>query len=259
MKKLFTFIALTVLSASAYAQCTVNSSVFTGPTDYGFVPDTVQNLPFATVGVAYTTDIQFHVQPDTTITSPVPATLPFLNVTIDSIVGVPANFTHNTNPVNGIFPGGSYGCAGLTGLAQPGQENGGPLGNGVYPIIIYATANVDVFGTPTPFPTTFTGYKLVIQGANSVPAMSNVNFTVGQNAPNPADKSTEFVINNPNTGNVQFTLYNILGENVRQVSIYTMKGETRYSLNTAELPAGVYIYTFRSGNSVITRRMSVSH
>lgn len=259
MKKLFTLVALSVLSVGAYAQCTVNSSVFAGPTDYGFVPDTVQNLPWATVGVPYVTDIQFHVQPDTTITSPIPATLPFISVTIDSIVGIPANFTHNTNPSSGVFPGGSYGCAGLTGTAQPGQENGGPQGNGVYPIIIYATATVDFFSVPTDFPTTFTGYELVIQAANNVPAMANVNFAVSQNAPNPADRNTEFVINNPNTGNVQFTLYNILGESVRQVNIYAMKGETRYSLNTADLPAGVYLYTFRSGNSVITRRMTVSH
>jgi hypothetical protein len=259
MKKLYTILALSILSFGAYAQCTINSSVFTGPTDYGIVPDTIQNLPAATVGVPYVTDIQFHVSSDTTVTSPLPATFPFINVTIDSIVGIPANFTYNMNPSNGVFPGGSYGCAGLTGTAQPGQENGGPQGNGVYPIVIYATANVDVFTVPTPFPTTFTGYNLVIQGANSVPAMSNVNFTVSQNAPNPADKSTEFLINNPNTGNVQFTLYNILGETVRQVNIYALKGETRYTLNTNDLEAGVYLYTFRSGNSVITRRMTVSH
>lgn len=256
MKKLFTLVALSVLSVGAYAQCTVNSSVFAGPNDYGFVPDTVQNLPWATVGVPYVTDIQFHVDPDTVTAL---GTFPFIDVTIDSIVGIPANFTYNMNPSSGVFPGGSYGCAGLTGTAQPGQETGGPQGNGVYPIVIYATANVNVLTVPTAFPTTFTGFKLVIQAANNVPAMSNVNFTVGQNAPNPADKNTEFVINNPNTGNVQFTLYNILGESVRQVNIYAMKGETRYSLNTADLPAGVYLYTFRSGNSVITRRMTVSH
>lgn len=256
MKKLYTLLAFSVLSIGAYAQCTINSSVFTSPTDYGFVPDTVQNLPPATVGVPYVTDIQFHVSPDTTTAL---GTFPFIDVTIDSIVGIPANFTYNMNPSNGVFPGGSYGCAGLTGTAQSGQENGGPQGNGVYPIIIYATANVNVFSVPTAFPTTFTGFKVVIQAANNVPAMANVNFAVSQNAPNPADKNTEFVINNPNTGNVQFTLYNILGENVRQVNIYAMKGETRYTLNTGDLPAGVYLYTFRSGNSVITRRMTVSH
>jgi len=256
MKKLYTLLAFSIVTIGAYAQCTINSSVFTSPTDYGFVPDTVQNLPPATVGVPYVTDIQFHVSPDTTTAL---GTFPFIDVTIDSIVGIPANFTYNMNPSNGVFPGGSYGCAGLTGTAQPGQENGGPQGNGVYPIIIYATANVDVFSVPTAFPTTFTGFKVVIQAANNVPAMANVNFAVSQNAPNPADKNTEFVINNPNTGNVQFTLYNILGENVRQVNIYAMKGETRYTLATGDLPAGVYLYTFRSGNSVITRRMTVSH
>jgi len=259
MKKLY-FVSILALSSFALgAQCVINQAVFSGPTDYRILPDTVQNLPWAVVGVPYTTDLQFHVQPDTSVTTPFPATFDITDMTIDSIVGMPANFAYSTNPVSGTFPGGSYGCAGVTGLAVAGQELGGPQGNGVYPVVIHFTANVDVFGTPTYFPATKTGYKIVIQAANNVPAMANVNFAVNQNAPNPSDKQTDFNFTNPSNGTVQFTLYNILGESVKQTSISAVKGENRFTLNTADLPSGVYLYTFRSGTSVVTRRMTVAH
>lgn len=256
MKKLYFVSVLAIASLTAGAQCTINQSVFSGPNDYRILPDTTVNLPAATVGVGYTTDLQFHVQPDTTTQL---GTFPITEITIDSISGIPANFSYSTNPGTGVFPGGSYGCAGVTGLAVSGQELGGPNADGVYPIVIYYTANVNVFNVPTDFPASKTGYKIRIQAPNNVQSMTGINFAVNQNVPNPSDKQTDFTFTNPNNGSVQFTLYNILGETVKQTSINAVKGENRFTLNTAELPAGVYLYTFRSGASVVTRRMTVSH
>lgn len=256
MKKLYFASILTIASLTASAQCTINQSVFSGPTDYRILPDTITNLPVATVGIGYTTDLQFHVQPDTTTQL---GTFPITQIVIDSISGIPANFSYGTNPSSGIFPGGSYGCAGVTGAPVAGQELGGPNSDGIYPIIIYYTATVLVFNVPQEFPATKTGYRIQIQAANSVPSTAAVNFDVNQNIPNPSDKQTDFTFTNPSNGNVQFTLYNILGETVKQQSITAVKGENRFTLHTADLPAGVYLYTFRSGNSIVTRRMTVSH
>jgi hypothetical protein len=256
MKKLYFVSILALASFSAGAQCVINQSVFSGPTDYRILPDTVTGIPSAYVGTPYSTDLQFHVAPDTV--TPL-GTFPIDQIQIDSIVGIPAGFTYSTNPVNGTFPGGSYGCANFTGQATAGQEGGGPNSDGVYPVIIYFTATVSVFSTPTQFPATKTGYKLHIMAANTVPSLSNVNFTVSQNAPNPSDKSADFLFTNPTNGNVQFTLYNILGETVKQNTISATKGDNHYILNTADLSAGVYLYTFRSGNATVTRRMTVSH
>ena len=257
MSKKFYFAAILALSSfTAGAQCVINQSVFSGPNDYRILPDTVTGIPVATVAIAYNTDLQFHVAPDTT--TPL-GTFPIDHVQIDSIIGMPAGFSWSTNPGTGTFPGGSYGCAGVTGLATAGQELGGPNSDGVYPIIIYFTATVDVFSTPTDFPATKTGYKLRIQAANNVPSTANINFSVNQNAPNPSDKQADFLFTNPSNGTVQFTLYNILGETVKQNTISATKGDNHFILNTADLSAGVYLYTFRSGNATVTRRMTVSH
>lgn len=256
MKKLYFLALISFASLTAGAQCVINQSVFSGPNDYRILPDTVTNIPWATVGVPYSTDLQFHVDPDTV--TPL-GTFPITQVKIDSIIGIPAGFTYSTNPTNGIFPGGSYGCANFTGLATAGQELGGPNSNGAYPIVIHFTATVMVFSAPQEFPATKTGYILNIQAANNVPSMTGVNFAVSQSAPNPADSRADFVYSNPTNGNVQFTLYNILGENVKSTTLSATKGENRFSLNTSDLPAGVYLYTFRSGTSTVTRRMTVSH
>jgi hypothetical protein len=256
MKKIYLLGILTLSSVAAFAQCTINQSVFNGPNDYSIHPDTTTNLPMATVSVAYSTDLQFHVQPDTTTGL---GTFPFIDVTIDNISGIPAGFSYSTNPSNGVFPGGSYGCAAVSGMATAGQELGGPNSDGVYPIEVYVTAHVSVFSVPTSFPDTIRGYKIRIQAANSVPSVSNVNFTVSQSIPNPSDKQADFIFSNPTTDNVHFSLYNILGENVKSTTINAVKGENHYQLNTSELPAGVYLYTFRSGTTTVTRRMTVSH
>lgn len=256
MKKLYFAAFFAFASFTAGAQCVINQSVFSGPNDYRILPDTVTGIPVVTVGVPYSTDLQFHVAPDTT--TPL-GTFPISQVQIDSITGVPAGFTYSFNPTNGTFPGGSYGCAGFSGLATAGQELGGPNSDGVYPIIIYFTATVDVFSTPTDFPATKTGYKVRIQAANSVTATSSINFAVSQNAPNPSDKQADFNFTNPTNGSVQFTLYNILGETVKQNTISATKGDNHFVLNTSDLSAGVYLYTFRSGNATVTRRMTVSH
>lgn len=256
MKKLYFVAFLALTSFTAGAQCVINQSVFSGPNDYRILPDTVTGIPIAYVSTPYVTDLQFHVAPDTI--TPL-GTFPITQVQIDSIVGIPAGFSYSTNPSNGTFPGGSYGCANFTGQATAGQELGGPNSDGVYPIVIHFTATVLVFSVPQEFPATKTGYVLRIQAANTVPTTANINFTVSQSAPNPSDKQADFSFTNPTNGAVQFTLYNILGETVKANTISAIKGDNHFTLSTAELPAGVYLYTFRSGTSTVTRRMTVTH
>lgn len=256
MKKIYSLLAVLALGTAASAQCVVNQSVFSGPNDYNIHPDTVTNIPDAWVGTAYVTDLQFHVQPDT-VTSL--GTFQIVDIHIDSISGVPANFSYLPNPSSGTFPGGSYGCVGVTGMAQSGQETGGPNSDGIYPIVVYYTATVDVFSVMTPFPATKSGYKLHIYDPASVQSLEAANFAVAQNTPNPANLTTDFKISAPNSGAVQVTVYNVLGSQVKRETIAASKGTNHYTIETAGWAEGVYMCTFRMGNAVITRRITVSH
>lgn len=257
MKKFYIVVSIALLSLGANAQCVINQSVFAGPNDYGIVPDTIQNLPIAYVGTPYVTDLQIHVLQDTTTNL---GTFPFQDFTIDSVVGLPAGFSYLPNPSNGVIPGGGYGCVGLTGNPTQGQETGGPANNGIYPITVYFTAVVLVFNVPTEFPSTWTGYRVHIQNPTSVASnVSSYAFSVVQNAPNPSDTRTEFKFTTPQGGDVEFVLYNMVGAVVKKTNLNTERGMNKYSLDTSVLPAGVYMYSFRSGDQIITRRMTVTH
>ncbi|CAN5139690.1 hypothetical protein BH09BAC5_BH09BAC5_09040 [soil metagenome] len=268
MKKIYFLFATVVLSTAAYSQCTPNPALFgaANNTNYSIIPDTITNLPFAYVGTPYVTDLQFHIQPDTTVTSPVPATFPITQVHIDSVTGIPANFSYLPNPTNGTFttptatpPGSGYGCVGVSGQAVAGQELGGPNNDGVYPLIVYYTGTVVIFNVPTPMPATKTGYKLIIMPANSVPNFENINFAVNASTPNPSDLKTDFRFTSPNSGNMQITMYNVLGSVVKNETVSTVKGTNHYVLETANMSAGVYLCSFRIGDAVVTRRITVSH
>jgi hypothetical protein len=256
MKKFYSLLAVLAIGTAASAQCTINQSVFTSATDYSIHPDTVTNIPAAWIGTGYTTDLQFHVQPDTVTSF---GTFQITQITIDSITGVPANFSYLPNPSSGIFPGGSYGCVGVTGLAQAGQENGGPNNDGVYPIVVYYTATVDVFSALTPFPASKSGYKLHIYNPNSVQAIETPNFAVAQNNPNPSNLSTAFNISAPNSGMVQVKVYNLLGSEMKSENIAAAKGTNAWTLETAGWAEGVYLCSFRMGNAVVIRRITVAH
>jgi Secretion system C-terminal sorting domain len=252
MKKLYSLFAGICIVTAAYSQCIINTSL----TVPGIYPDTITNLPLAYAASNYATDIQTRVAVDT-ITSL--GTFPFQDVVIDSVVGLPVWVSYLPNPSSGVFPGGSNGCIYIQGTPPVGAENGGPLSDGVYPITVYTTATVLIFNAPVEYPFVKTGYKIHVLPANSVPTVESFKFGVAQAGANPADLNSEFRITAANTGTCQFTMYNILGEMVRQENVPTLKGTNNYKVETGTLTDGVYLCTFRMGNAVITRRITVSH
>ena len=265
MKKLYSLVAALFIGYTAFAQCTPNPSLFgaANNTNYSIIPDTATNLPVAYVGLGYNTDLQFHIQPDT-ITSL--GTFPITQVHIDSVTGIPANFSYIPNPANGTFttptnspPGTGYGCVAVTGLAAAGQELGGPNSNGIYPLTVYYTGTVVIFSVATPMPATKTGYNLVILASNGISTFEANHFMVAQNSPNPSNDKTNFSITAPTAGNVHFTLYNLLGSVVREENISATKGKNDFALETSSLSDGVYMCSFRQGDAIITRRITVSH
>lgn len=268
MKKIYALFVATVIGAGLSGQCVINSLAFGPPgnTNYSIIPDTIVNLPLAYVNTAYVADLQFHIKPDTTVTSPVPGTYNITQIHIDSVIGLPANFAYLPNPASGTFltttaapPGTGYGCVGVSGMATAGQENGGPSSNGIYPIIVYYTATVDFFSVPTPIASTQDGYKLHILPASGFNNYELSVFSVTFGMPNPADSKTDFRFNALNNGTMQFTLYDALGSMVKQESVVAIKGINQFALETSSLAAGVYMCTFNMGNEVVTRRITVSH
>ncbi len=157
MKKLILSIAaLVAFTFSGYSQCTPDPQFTIG----GIYPDSATGLPAAYVGYAYDEVITVVVPLDTIVDIPIfgPTAVPFVDITLDNVTGLPPNFEYNCSPSNCVFPGNSSGCINLYSTANPTSAD-----IGIYPLVVYVTATVDVLGVATPQPQTIDYYFIEIK------------------------------------------------------------------------------------------------
>ena len=112
MKKLIlSFAAIAAFIFSGYSQCTPDPQFTVG----GIYPDSATGLATAYVGVAYDEVITNVVPEDTIIQVPGlgSTTVPFVDITLDAVYGLPPNFSYSCSPTNCIFPGNSSGCVNI--------------------------------------------------------------------------------------------------------------------------------------------------
>ncbi len=255
MKKLLLLftVALTFVYSNSFAQ----SCTPTLPPDgihSHIVPDTIVNLPHATVGQPYSTDMQFRVGTDTAVTTPISCNLNITDFTLTSITGMPAGFTYTTNPSNGVFPGGSSGCLHAVGTAPT------PDMVGTYPLLVNVTAHLTCNGFPITQQPVFSGYKIVIDADGTVGISTNAaeKFEVGQNIPNPSSDVTRISFTSPLAEKMDLNIYNSLGQVVFKKSIDAERGSNEEFISTASFADGIYIYTLRNSSNILTKRMVVT-
>jgi hypothetical protein len=263
------------LSALSFGQCVPNTTI----TTVGYYPDSATGLPPAYVGVLYNTVVQIKCPTDTVVS-------PFGNIHINYIkldsvlldsvnpatgkhLPLPAGFTYTTSPTNGQFTNpaspskvGANGCILLAGTAVTGQLAGmNGKNNGKYPLIVFYHSNVTV---PVVGVTNQNGtnryYHITVLPASAAGIIENENesFTVLPNSPNPADSYTDIRYWTPNTENVEFHVYNVLGSMITSKMIHSDKGSNKYTFDTSSLTPGIYLYSLKSGDKTVSRRMIVS-
>ncbi len=77
-----------------------------------------------------------------------------------------------------------------------------------------------------------------------------------QNYPNPFNPTTIIRYDLPQSGNVELTIYNILGEKVTSlVNGYQRAGEKRVRWQANFFPSGIYFYRLRVGGQTITKKL----
>lgn len=97
------------------------------------------------------------------------------------------------------------------------------------------------------------------QNGQSGPAQSVQAFGLGQNYPNPFNPLTTISYNVLEPGQVNLTVYDILGREVA-VLVNEIKGEGRYTVtfDASRLPSGVYFYRLKAGLRTDVRKMIVT-
>lgn len=147
---------LCTIAIVSFAEVVLSQCVISPITTPGIYPDTTTNLPPATVGTPYGTDIQVVVFEDTVVSG---TTVVVTDITVNSVAGLPSGFSYNCNPVSCVFPGGGNGCVWLSGNPTAGQV-------GTYNLTVNVTLHGVVGGfIPVSQSSTVQGYRIVINPA----------------------------------------------------------------------------------------------
>ena len=235
-----TFLLVVIVLAGTLmlnAQCTPNVACATM-----VCPDTITNLPHATVSVAYSTTMTVVVPPDTVVP-------PFGTVVIDSlnfnsVTGLPAGYTVSPNDLGWL--GGTSGCILISGTTATA---------GTYPLTINTT--IHAMSGLVSMPLAFTGYKIIVDPVVGISDGNLQIFSLEQNSPNPFSNNTLIVFNSPKNENYNFKVCNLLGDVVFEQSVNAVTGENTIDFSAGSLSSGIYMYKLSNEEHSITKRMLV--
>ncbi len=83
-------------------------------------------------------------------------------------------------------------------------------------------------------------------------------FALEQNYPNPFNPVTTINFQVPQSGHVTLTVYNLLGQKVATLTDkYLAPGSYKVRFDGSRLTSGVYVYVLRSGNVVLSKKMTL--
>lgn len=250
MTKALLFLFFLSSGISAFAQCEPQTDF--GDEPFGVSPDTIVNFAPAPLNVLYIQQIDVKVPENGAFLGAIGAALTVDSAGIQSISGLPTGLTYEcTNPLTSpcTFPGGSQGCAVVSGI---------PTVEGVYELnVVLLVYGQSPFGAINlPFPVE--GYRIVVGDPLSTDVAQSFSFALKPNVPNPADQLTELHVSAPTTARADIKVYDLLGKLVKQEQVLLRSGANALPLNTSMLPTGVYVYRVDAFGESLSSRLLVS-
>ena len=260
MKKVLLLIVF-AYSTFAYSQtCAVDAAAlnaYISPAAWGIMPDTIDNLPPAKIGVQYDTFMSFKLplyadELDSTLPHIQLATLQLKNIT-----GLPAGFTFissasasdsiHCNTSDCKWAGGATGCMRIIGT--PGVV-------GTFPVVITLEGKTIGGALAQTGTGDINGYKLEINPLG-VSIEKAPTLSVQQNSPNPFSSFTKINYNVTATSEVKFKVMSVLGEVVFKNTYRSKQGKNTILFDGSLLSKGVYFYTVQTNGVVMTKRMVI--
>ena len=253
MKKILLAFTLILGYANAYSQCTPDPQY----TNAGIYPDSSVGMPAALVGQAYNEVITIITPVDTNVIfSGLPIDVDIIDITLDSVNGLPANFTYDCLAPNCAFAGGSTSCAVLSSTINPTVAD-----IGLYPIDMYITAQIDagVFGIVFE-PLVIDYYYIEVSNVTSVVNQFNVlTFQMKDIYPNPVNNQSKIQFITGEQKDIVFFIYNYLGEKMDEQIIAATRGVNNIFINANNYPNGMYLYSINNGKKMISKRMVIAN
>jgi spore germination protein YaaH len=85
----------------------------------------------------------------------------------------------------------------------------------------------------------------------------NFNFSLSTPFPNPFNSTTKFIANIPSDGFIKIQIFNILGERVRYVTKFLVRGENEIELDFENLNSGIYLVKMEYENNFKTIKLNL--
>lgn len=243
MKKLTNLFFLLVLIFHAThlaAQCTPDPYI----TRPGIYPDSAAGFPPAVATYPYNLTITVVVPADTLI-PPLPL-LPIDSIGVTSVEGLPEGFQFLPSRPSGFWPGGTKGCALITGTPSKNQV-------GTYPLTFHVVGYIS--NLPFPYDVTFYSINILDSSNYGIENTKLINhFTVYQTLPG-APFNISF--NSSATGKFEIQLLNVNGIPIYSEMLEVRTGENNFIFNPGKLAQGVYLILLRDtkGQQAIVRRI----
>lgn len=268
MKNLFfTIFTLSALCISAQNNPCV-PDVSLQNEEYNLWPDTIENLPVATVGEYYETHIQIKT-PNTVgevVGSPYEISLGLLSVdvadyNIDSIklegvLNLPQGMDLYLSSPTSVFAGNTVGCVTIFGTPQASDIGVNDL---IFTIDGWISTVIGPFAlSQTDESADIVGYNLVVGYPASVGDLALSGFGVSQNYPNPFSKNTNIDVRLDENSLVEFTLVDVLGK-VKYNEIFDFsQGTNTIEFSSEDLTPGLYFYSVSNRQEIFTKRLMIA-
>ncbi len=218
----------------------------------GIEPDT---LSIVYAGVPYEQVIYFRLPADTIVLfNGFPLLVCIDSLTIDSVQGLPENFSFACNIPWCAVHGGSNGCAAISGTASINQV-------GIYPIKVFVSVYTnDCYTFPLPTQVdTVDFYFLDIQNPSSVGnEIDKHNITVKNLFPNPASDFISFILQSRSNELSSITIKDFLGHTFLQDQMQLSAIPVTKRIDVSAMPPGVYYAEIKNQRTSIMKSFVVA-
>ena len=246
MKRIIVLCFLSIFFATKiFAQCTPDTSLHSP----GLYPDSATGLTTAIQNMPYNQVIQLVVPSDTIVYfGGFPFNAHIDSVSLSSLTGMPSGFSISCNPSTCTYPGGTTGCALISGTTSD---------TGNFQLTAIVTYYATVLAQQIVQIDTVQYYKIRVNTTAGVHHLSGNTFSVEQNQPNPFHTISTIEYNLPQKGEIEFRLFNVIGKEVYHLTKNSDRGPGSINIDAHDYPAGVYIYSMSFERVTLTKRLVI--